>query len=124
MSAKLKTKDERNIIMDHIFNIAIHMDDERIKEQVATKAEKEIMANLTREVGCVIFEKDSYGGYYNSRGNKKGYNENRLSDWAKNRFVEFLDNHKDEIIAGAAKELADRLARSKAGKAILENLQG
>jgi hypothetical protein len=109
--------------MDHIFNIAIHMDDEHIKEQVAIKAEKEIIANLTKEVGCVIFEKDRYGGYYNSCGNKKGYDENHLSSWAKNRFVEFLDTHKDAIIAGAAKELADRLARSKAGKAILENLK-
>ena len=109
--------------MDHIFNIAIHMDDEHIKEQVAIKAEKEIMTNLTREVGRVIFERDSYGGYYNSSGKNKGYNENRLSDWAKNRFVEFLDKHKDTIIQLAAKELADRLVRTKAGKAILEKYQ-
>ena len=109
--------------MDHIFNIAIHMDDEHIKQQVAAKAEKEIMSNLTKEVGCVIFEKDAYSGYYNSHGNRKGYNENHLSAWAKNRFIEFLDTHKDAIIAGAAKELADRLARSKAGKEILKNLE-
>lgn len=107
--------------MDHIFNIAIHMDDEHIKQQVAVKAEKEIMANLTREVGRVIFERTNY---YNSYGNKdKGYNENHLSGWAKMQFDNFLKEHKDEIIAGAAKELADRLARTKAGKAILENLQ-
>ena len=106
--------------MDHIFNIAIHMDDEHIKQQVAVKAEKEIMSNLTREVGRVIFEKTSY---YNSYGNNKGYNENNLSNWAKMQFDNFLKEHKDEIIAGAAKELADRLARTKAGKAILENLK-
>lgn len=107
--------------MDHIFNIAIHMDDEHIKQQVAAKAEKEIMSNLTREVGRVIFERTNY---YNSYGDKdKGYNENCLSGWAKMQFDRFLKDHKDEIIAGAAKELADRLARTKAGKAILENIQ-
>lgn len=107
--------------MDHIFNIAIHMDDEHIKEQVAQKAEKEIMANLQREVGQVIFERTSYYAYGN---NNKGYNPNQLSNWAKMQFDNFLKEHKEEIIAGAAKELADRLARTKAGKAILENLQG
>lgn len=105
--------------MEHIFNIAINMDDETIKRQVAEKAEKEIMANLQREVGKVIFERTSY--IYSN--NNKGYDENHLSDWAKRQFENFLHEHKDEIIAGATKELTDRLARTKAGKAILENLQ-
>lgn len=104
--------------MEHIFNIAINMDDERIKEAVATKAEKEIMANLTREVGRVIFMRS---GYYSS--DKKGYNENHLGAWAEGIFEEFLKKNKDAIIKATAKLLADRLARSKAGKAILENLE-
>lgn len=110
--------------MEHIFQVSINMDDERIKQAVADKAEKEIMANLTREVGRVIFAK--YDPYYNnSRGTReKGYNENCLSGWSKMQFEQFLKDHKDEIISGAAKELADRLARTKAGKAILENLEG
>lgn len=106
--------------MDHIFNIAIHMDDEHIKEQVALKAEKEILANLTKEVGQAIFERTSYYTYSNSN---KGYNPNHMSDWAKMQFDKFLNDHKAEIIAGAAKELADRLARTKAGKAILGDLK-
>jgi hypothetical protein len=107
--------------MQHIFNIAIDMDDERIKEAVAAKAEKEIMATITREVGRVIFERS---GYYSSYGNNKGYNENHLGAWAQGVFEDFLKKHKDAIIKAAAKELADRLARTKAGKAILENLEG
>lgn len=106
--------------MEHIFSIAISMDDETIKQQVANKAEKEIMANLQREVGQIIFERTSYYAYGN---NNKGYNPNCLSNWAKMQFDNFLKEHKDEIIAGAAKELGDRLARTKAGKAILENLK-
>lgn len=109
--------------MQHIFNIAIDMDDERIKQAVADKAEKEIMANITREVGRVIFQRSSYR--YNSYGQKdNGYNENYFSDWAKGAFNDFLKENKEAIIKGAAKELADRLARTKAGKAILENLEG
>lgn len=107
--------------MEHIFNIAINMDDDKIKEAVANKAEKEIMANLTREVGQVIFERTSYS-YYGNNSKNKGYDEHHLSSWSKMQFENFLKEHKDEIIAGAAKELADRLARTKAGKAILENL--
>ena len=106
--------------MEHIFSIAISMDDETIKKQVAEKAEKEIMSNLQREVGQIIFERASYYAYGN---NNKGYNPNCLSNWAKMQFDNFLKEHKDEIIAGAAKELGDRLARTKAGKAILENLK-
>lgn len=108
--------------MEHIFSISINMDDDRIKESVAAKAEKEIMANLTREVGRVIFQRSPYR--YNSYGEKNnGYDANHLSDWAKGAFNDFLKENKDAIIAGAAKELADRLARTKAGKAILENLE-
>lgn len=106
--------------MEHIFSIAISMDDETIKKQVAEKAEKEIMSNLQREVGQIIFERASYYAYGN---NNKGYNPNCLSNWAKMQFDNFLKEHKDEIIAGAAKELGDRLARTKAGKAILEKFQ-
>lgn len=106
--------------MEHIFQVAISMDDDRIKESVANKAEKEIMANLTKEVGQIIFEKTSY---YEYGRNNKGYNPNCLSNWAKMQFEQFLTDHKDAIIAGAAKELADRLARTKAAKAILENLK-
>lgn len=106
--------------MEHVFSIAISMDDETIKQQVANKAEKEIMANLQREVGQVIFERTSYYAYGN---NNKGYNPNCMSDWAKRQFENFMYTHKDAIIAGAAKELADRLSRTKAGKAILEELK-
>lgn len=109
--------------MEHIFNIAINMDDERIKQAVADKAEKEIMANITREVGRVIFQRSSY--YYNSNMQKsKGYDENHLGNWAQGILEDFLKKNKDAIIKAAAKELADRLARTKAGKAILENLEG
>lgn len=107
--------------MEHIFSISINMDDERIKESVAAKAEKEIMANITREVGRVIFQRSGY--YYNGNMQKsKGYDENHLSAWAEGMFEDFLKENKDAIIKAAAKELADRLVRTKAGKAILENL--
>jgi hypothetical protein len=106
--------------MEHIFNIAINMDDERIKEAVAAKAEKEIMANLTREVGCAIFERSPY---YDRYRHNNGYNENCLNNWSRGILEDFIKDNKDKIIAAAAKELADRLVRTKAGKAILENLE-
>lgn len=109
--------------MEHIFNIAINMDDEAIKAAVAQKAEKEIMANLTREVGRIIFESTTSSYYgYNTNKNNKGYDEHHLSSWSKMQFEKFLTEHKDEIISVAAKELTDRLSRTKAAKAIFDNL--
>jgi hypothetical protein len=81
------------------------------------------MANLTKEVGQIIFERTSSSYYNYGNSNNKGYDPNHLSNWSKMQFENFLNKHKDEIITGAAKELADRLVRTKAGKAILENLK-
>lgn len=109
--------------MEHIFQIAISMDDDRLKEQIANKAEKEIMANLTREVGQMIFERDRYSYSYYNANKEKGYNPNILSSWSENLIEGFLKEHKQEIIDGAAKVLADRLSRTKAAKAIFDGLK-
>lgn len=34
-----------------------------------------------------------------------------------------IDSHKDAVLEMAAEKLADKLARSKAGKALLENVK-
>lgn len=99
--------------MEHILQFGINIDDAAIINAVKAKAEKEIITKLTNEVGAKIFEGNRWSG---------GYDANHLSYWSEQLIVKFLDNHKTEIIDAAAKVLADRLVRTKAGKAILENI--
>ena len=54
--------------------------------------------------------------YYGRNADEKS----TLSDYSKRLIETFLEKHKDEIIEKAAVHLAEKLARSKAGKALLE----
>jgi hypothetical protein len=101
--------------MEHIIQFAINIDDDRIIKIIEAKAEKEIIKTLTNQVGRQIFQAN-----YHSRD---GYDEHCLSDYSKHLLQTFFEDHKTEIIDATAKYLADRLARSKAGKAILGDLK-
>ena len=101
--------------MEHILQFGINIDDDRIIKIIETKAEKEIIKTLTNQVGRAIFQINYY--------NRDDYNEHCLSNYSKRLLQTFFEDHKTEIIDSAAKHLADRLARSKAGKAIFENLK-
>lgn len=105
--------------MEHLVQFTISVDDENIVKHVSENAEKKIIADLKKEVGRRIFQSDGYSLYCST----KGYDEHHLNSWAQSQFTGFLEHHKDEIILLAAKDLANRLARSKAGKAILEEIQ-
>lgn len=100
--------------MEHILQFGINIDDNAIVKAVKEKAEKEIITKLTNEVGCKIFDANRWSG---------GYDANHLSYWSEQLLVKMFEDHKTEIIDAAAKILADRLVRTKAGKAILEDLK-
>lgn len=99
--------------MQHIFNVAIDMDDERIIKAVSEKAEREILKMMCSKVEEIIYQKDYWGG-------TKSQNLNPLRDMVGKKVEEILKENKDYILNEAAKILADRLLRSKAGKALLE----
>lgn len=98
--------------MQHVFQVAIHMDDENIIKNVSKSAEEAIIKDLKKEVGDQIFHRSYYGSRIDG-----------MTDWAAEQFRKFLDDNKEEIISRAAADLGTRLARSKAGKEILENLK-
>lgn len=100
--------------MEHILQFGINIDDNAIVKAVKEKAEKEIIAKLTNEVGAKIFDANRWSD---------GYDANHLSYWSEQLLVKMFEDHKTEIINAAAKMLADKLVRTKAGKAILENLK-
>ena len=103
--------------MEHIVQFAISIDDDAIVKIVSEKAEREIIKDLKQDVANKIFMKD----YYRQNADPK---KDRLSVFSENIVREFFEENKEYIIDKAADKLADKLARSKKGKELLENLVG
>ena len=102
--------------MEHILQFGINIDDEAIISAVKAKAEKEIVKLIKDKVESSLFG----SRYYYSHSSDPHAVFTQL---AKEIFNGFLDDNKEEIISRASVHLADKLARSKAGKAILEDIQ-
>lgn len=102
--------------MEHIIQMAINMEDEKIVERVEETAEKQIIQTLTDRVEDVISEKR--GWYANS---ERDYTP--LKEMVSEQIIKILDDNKDFILAEASKILADKLARSKAGREILQGMK-
>lgn len=98
--------------MEHMIQFGITIDDKKIKDNLEQSALKQLCAELNKDVKSVIFETNYYSGRITDL----------VTDWTKARFYEFLTEHKDEIINEAAKVLAEKLARSKAAKTMLEDV--
>lgn len=101
--------------MDHIVSFAISFDDADIIRAVKEKAEHQIITKLEKEVERTLFNSRYYCGHTNDP-------HSTFSNLAKDVLNDFLNENKEEILSKASIILADKLARSKAGKAILEEL--
>lgn len=93
---------------EHIVQLAISIDDGKIIAGVEEAARKQILSDLSAALQKAIFIERWSGVSQEPR------------EWCQFKFQDFLEEHKAEIIGEAAKFLADKLARSKAGKALLE----
>ncbi len=102
--------------MEHIIQMAISVEDERIVKKVEETAEQKIINNLTEKVENIISEKI---GWY--RNEERDYTP--LKNMVSERISTILEENKDFILSEASKILADKLARSKAGKDILQDLR-
>ena len=100
--------------MDHLISFTVSFDDADIIKAVREKAESQIISNIEKEVKNTLFNP-----YYPYRQNDPHH---VFSNLAKDVFNDFLNENKEEILSKASIILADKLARSKAGKAILEEL--
>lgn len=98
--------------MEHIVQFAIGIDDEAIVKRVEENAEKVIINELQAQIKKTIFDKDYFGRPTET-----------LSTWAESHLDGFLEKHKTEIIECAGKYLAERLARTKAAKEVLEGVK-
>lgn len=102
--------------MEHIIQMAISVEDEKIVRMVEETAEKQIIETLTGRVENVISEKR---GWYGK--SEKDYTP--LKNMVSEQVAKILDENKDLILSEASKILADKLARSKAGKEVLKGLK-
>lgn len=96
--------------MEHIFNIAINVEDEKIVKSIEEKAEKEVIGMICSKVESIIYQKNYWG---------KKDDLSPLHDMVNKKVDEILKEKKDYILSEAAKILADRLLRTKAGKALV-----
>ena len=102
--------------MEHIVQFAIGIDDNAIVKAVSENAEKEIIKDLQQQVTNILFRPK---GYLKRDADPK---IDPLSEFAQEIILEFFKENKDIIIENASKIITDKLARSKAYKAILGNL--
>lgn len=102
--------------MEHIIQMAISVEDERIVKNVEETAERQIIKNLAKKVEDIISEKRGWYG-----DGRRDYTP--LKDMVSERVFCILEENKDFILSEASKILADKLARSKAGKEILQDLK-
>lgn len=102
--------------MEHIIQMAISVEDEKIVKRVEETAEKQIIETLTGRVENVISEKHGWYG-------KTERDYTPLKNMVSEQIEKILDENKDLILSEASKILADKLARSKAGKGVLQNLK-
>ena len=97
-----------------IINIPLTIDDELWASALARDYESKVIEKLTDEIRKCIADQDSYSYYSKDKNVKRG-----LENWVSYKIDNILKEYKDEIIDAAADKLAERLARTKKGKALL-----
>ena len=102
--------------MEHIIQMAISVEDEKIVKRVEETAENQIIQDLTDRVENVISEKHGWCG-------KQERDYTPLKNMVSEQVEKILNENKDFILSEASKILSDKLARSKAGKEILQGLK-
>lgn len=104
--------------MEHIVQIAFDFDDERVRQTIENTVKKEVIDGIQTDItNALIHNFGSWNGAWNRS------KENALVDLMRERTDEFLKENKDVILEAAAKNLSERLARSKKGKELLEGLE-
>lgn len=97
--------------MEHIVQFAIGIDDDAITKKIEERAEKQIIQSIEKTIRNKLFEVP----YYRADTEENS----RLSDYSRRLVESFLEKNKEELLEKAAVYLAEKLARSKAGKALL-----
>ena len=97
-----------------VINIPIQIDEAKMEEAVQKDYEGKVLDEIVKYIKTTL-----------TRASSNPYGD-RATDGMRvlieDRIDEFLKDHKDEVIEHASKLLADKLARSKKGKEILDGV--
>lgn len=100
--------------MEHIVQIAFDFDDERVRQTIENTVKKEVIDGIQADIVRALLH--NFGSWNSNR-------EGALVDLMRERTDNFLKENKDVILEAAAKNLSERLAKSKKGKELLEGLE-
>ena len=97
-----------------VINIPVSIPDELWTNALAKDYETKVVDKLTEEVRKCLAEHDHYSYYSRDKNVNRG-----IHDWVSNKIDDILKEYKSEIIDAAADKLAERLARTKAAKELV-----
>lgn len=97
-----------------IINIPLQIDEAKMEEVVKKDYESKVINEIVKYIKKALVSEGGYG-----YGDKEVIG---MTELIKGRIDIYLEKHNDEIISVAGKALAEKLARSKRGKAILDGM--
>lgn len=97
-----------------IINIPVQVDEHSFEDAIKRDYENKLFSEMVKAAkNAIAFKSNKY------YGNKF---EDGMIELVKEQIDAILQENKDKIVTAASQELAERIARSKKGKAILEEL--
>lgn len=100
-----------------IINIPLQVDEQQMEEVIKRDYEGKVLDRVLSYIKASLANKSRR--YYGSTDDKV---KDGMEVLIEGQIKDFLHDHSEEIIESASKILADKLAKSKKGKAILEGL--
>lgn len=101
-----------------LINIPLQIDDAAFEGKLKEDYESQVLERIEQRLDRALMEHDNSWGHKSA---KEGLNT-LVMYTVENRVADFLHENRDAIIEAAAKDLGNRLARSKRGKEILEEV--
>lgn len=98
-----------------IINIPLQIDEEKMEEVVKKDYESKVMGEIVKYIKTALTKHST--SYYGDR------EMNGMTELIKEKIDIYLEKHNDEIISAAGNALAEKLARTKRGKAILDSIE-
>ena len=97
-----------------IINIPLQVDEERMEEVIARDYQSKVIDKIVDYIKEALVSQST--SYYGDR------ERNGMVELIKRKIDDYFKEHSDEIVKEAGLALAEKLARTKKGKAILDNL--
>ena len=99
-----------------IINIPLQIDEKRMEEVIQKDYQGKVVEEIVKYIKTALTKHST--SYYGDR------ELNGMTQLIREEIYKFLDSHKDDIINAAGNVLAEKLSRTKRGKALLDDVSG